>query len=80
MVAVKGIPRPDCTELSRGQNKVRIVAASPEMSCNTTPTWQKMPRDKFVNAAYVSLSFAGIGVMVRAVQLRLFAFLAATRI
>ena len=47
------------------KNKVRVVAESAEMQCNTTPTWCKMPGDGMVNMAYLGFTFLGFGVMVR---------------
>jgi hypothetical protein len=52
------VPRPDVGEVSRGQNKVREFAMSPNMQCNTTPTWCKGASDGTVNIVALGFTFA----------------------
>jgi hypothetical protein len=66
-VAVKIASRPTVTELSRGQNHVRVVAESKAMSCNSTPTWCKMPGDNAVNVMGIVLFGSGAFCFGRAV-------------
>ena len=61
--AVKIPGRPDVTELTKGQNQVRLYAE--KYLDNTTPTWAKAPEDKMTNWFAAGLTAFGACMMLR---------------